>query len=37
MVKQYFSPTNDTVSNFNSYLKKVGDTEQLDELNYEIE
>ena len=37
MGKQYFSPTNDTVSNFNSYLKKVGDTEQLDELNDEIE
>lgn len=34
-VKKQFIPNNDTVEEFNEYLKKMGDTEQLDPKRYE--
>lgn len=34
-VKKQFMPNNDTVEEFNGYLKEMGDTEQLDPKRYE--
>ena len=34
-VKKHFIPNNDTVEEFNEYLKEMGDTEQLDPKRYE--
>lgn len=33
-VKKQFMPNNDTVEEFNEYLKEMGDTEQLDPKKY---
>ena len=33
-VKKQFVPNNDTVEEFNEYLKEMGDTEQLDPQKY---
>lgn len=33
-VKKQFMPNNDTVEQFNEYLKEMGDTEQLDPQKY---